>query len=107
VQLLSSVEVVGAVFGLGVGQISDPIATEEGLFFVEPVSKKLADSTAFVAQLETQRTQVLQAARQARVQDVVASLRQDARVIDRRRELEEQARELEESGQMLPQTAGF
>ena len=107
VQLLSSFEVVGAAFGLGVGQTSGPIVTDDGVFFVQPVSKKLADSTAFTAQLETQRAQVIQSARQARVRDVIAALRQDARVIDRRRELEEQARELEESGQLLPQAAGF
>jgi hypothetical protein len=101
VQLVSALEAVGAAFGLSVGQTSGPIETDDGVYFVEPVSRKLADSTAFTKQIEPQRAQVIQTARQARVRGVLAALREDARVVDRRRELEQQARDLEESGQPL------
>jgi len=106
VQILSAIPVIGAAFGLGVGQAAGPIETPEAIYFVEPTAKKPADNAAFEKQLETQRAQVIQAARQARVRDVITALRSNATVIDRRRELEELAKQLEESGGLV-QTQGF
>lgn len=101
VQLISALPAIGAAFGLGLERTGGPIETRDGVYFVEPVSRRTADSTAFVKQLETQRAQVIQAARQDRVRQVVTALREQAKVTDRRKEIEELARKLEESGQPL------
>ena len=97
VQLVTALPVLGASFGLGVGQTSEPIETKDGVYFVQPTAKHLADSTAFVKQIETQRAQVVQNARQDRVRQVVASLRDQAKVVDRRKELEAEAKKQEEA----------
>jgi peptidyl-prolyl cis-trans isomerase D len=105
VQLLSALPVIGASFGLAIGETSGPIEAKDGVYFVEPISKRPADSTAFVKQVVVQRAQVVQAARQDRVRQVVAALRDQAKVVDRRQELEELSRKLEESqpaGGQLP-----
>lgn len=103
VQLISALPVIGAAFGLGLERTGGPIETTDAVYFVEPIARRTADSTAFVKQLETQRAQVIQAARQDRVRQVVTALREQAKVTDRRKELEELARKLEESGQPLSQ----
>ena len=91
--------VIGAAFGLPTGKAGGPYETESGIYFVEPVSKRLADSTKFAGAAEQMRLQVLQAARRERVQQVVTALREDAKVIDRRKELEKQARAAEDNPQ--------
>jgi len=92
---------LGASFGLGVGQTSEPIETKSGVYLVEPIAKHLADSTAFAKQVDAQRAQVVQNARQDRVRQVVSALREQAKVVDRRKELEAEAKKQEESGQTL------
>ncbi len=82
-------EAIGAAFGLPVGTAGGPFETEVALLFVEPVRKYFADSAAFVAQREEMRAAVIQEARQARIQLILAALRQQANVVDRRRELQE------------------
>ncbi|MBI4500096.1 MAG: hypothetical protein HY700_02945, partial [Gemmatimonadetes bacterium] len=95
---------IGAAFGLRVGQVGGPYETEGGIYFVQPVAKKLADSTKFASQLDRERLQVIQAARQDRVRQVLAALREDAKVTDRRKELEKAQREAEENAQdQVPQ----
>ncbi len=86
-------EVVGTGFGLGVGQPSRAIEAGNGIFFIEPTAKHLADSSAFAAELQILRLQVLQSARQNRVQRFLLSLRSGAEVDDRRRDLERAQRE--------------
>jgi hypothetical protein len=100
-QIVSALGVIGAAFGADVGRAAGPIETPEAIYFVEPTARKQADSSAFENQLESQRAQVIQAARQARVRDVITSLRGNARVVDRRKELEELARQLEETSGLL------
>ncbi len=94
--LRSYPEVIGAGFGLGVGQASGPIETADAIFLVEPASKIIADSSAFLEQLLGQRETVLQAARQNRVSMFLLSLRDNANVIDRRRDIDRAQRALEE-----------
>ncbi|MBI3982376.1 MAG: peptidyl-prolyl cis-trans isomerase, partial [Gemmatimonadetes bacterium] len=94
--------IVGAAFGLAVGEIGGPLSGEEGVYFMQPALRRQADSTAFVAQLATQRAQALQVARQARVRLVLGSLRAAADVQDRRKDLERAQREAEERAQSLP-----
>jgi peptidyl-prolyl cis-trans isomerase D len=78
---------VGAAFGLRVGERSDVIAGESGYFLVESLRRKLADSSAWLRQRDTQRTQLLNAVRQARVQQYVDALRARAKIVDRRKDI--------------------
>ena len=79
--------VVGAAFGLRVGERSGAIVGEGGDFIIESLARKTADSTAWLAQKESQRTQLLTAVRQARIQQYVDALRAKATIVDRRKEI--------------------
>jgi len=79
--------VVGAAFGLRVGERSGAIVGEGGDFIIESLARKTADSTAWLAQKEAQRTQLLTAVRQARIQQYVDALRAKAKIVDRRKEI--------------------
>jgi peptidyl-prolyl cis-trans isomerase D len=94
--------VVGAAFGLQPGQSGGPIVGEQAVYFIQPVVRRQADSTAFALQRDAQRAQMLQVARQARVRLVLSSLRASANVVDRRKDLERAQREAEERAQNQP-----
>ena len=79
--------VVGAAFGLRVGERSGVIVGQGGDFIIESLGRKMADSSAWLAQKEAQRTQLLQAVRQARIQQYVDALRAKAKIVDRRKEI--------------------
>lgn len=78
---------VGAAFGLRTSERSGLIVGQSGFFFVEPLTRKLADSTAWLAQRDAQRESLLAPARQARVQAYLAALRARAKIVDRRKEV--------------------
>ena len=78
---------VGAAFGLRVGERSPVITGEGGFFILESQGRKLADSSAWLAQRDQQRQQILAAARQARVQQYLEGLRAKAKIVDRRKEI--------------------
>jgi parvulin-like peptidyl-prolyl isomerase len=77
--------VLGAAFGLRVGERSGAIAGEGGGFIVEATARKPADSTAWLAQRDAQRAQLLTAVRQARIQQWIDGLRARAKIVDRRK----------------------
>jgi len=79
--------VVGAAFGLRVGERSGVIAGQGGDFILESLGRKLADSTAWVKQKDAQRAQLLAAVRQARIQQYVDALRAKAKIVDRRKDI--------------------
>ncbi|HXF95440.1 MAG TPA: peptidyl-prolyl cis-trans isomerase [Gemmatimonadales bacterium] len=83
--------VLGAAFGLAVGERVGPIRGELGYYFVELLNRKPADSTAWAAQKDAQRASVVAAARQARISQYMNGLRVAADVVDRRQELARQA----------------
>ena len=95
-------QVVGRAFAMGVGEASGMIETDEGFFFVEPSEITLADSLAFILQMDDQRAQLLDLARQQRVQQFMASLRRTADVDDRRRAIERAQRELQDRAESAP-----
>ena len=78
---------VGAAFGLRVGERSGVIVGEGGDFIMESLGRKMADSSAWLAQREVQRAQLLSAVRQARVQLYLEGLRAKAKIVDRRKEI--------------------
>lgn len=79
--------VLGTIFGLGVGQHSGALIGEHRGFVVQLTARHAADSAAWAAQRDTQREGLLQQARQARVEAYVTALRQRAKVVDRRKDL--------------------
>jgi hypothetical protein len=63
------------------------IVGDGGDFIIESLGRKMADSSAWLAQKEAQRTQLLTAVRQARIQQYVDALRAKAKIVDRRKEI--------------------
>ncbi|HEX9393095.1 MAG TPA: hypothetical protein VF923_00500, partial [Gemmatimonadales bacterium] len=69
------------------------IEGETGFYVVELSGRKLADSTAWLAQKTQQRDALIQSARQARYQQYLAALRTRAKIVDRRKDIARQAQE--------------
>jgi peptidyl-prolyl cis-trans isomerase D len=86
-------EAVGAAFGLPVGATSAPVKTEDGVFVVRVDARVNSERTAWEAQKEQQREQLLLRLRRQRIQDFVTALRKEAEVDDRRHEVQQMARE--------------
>ena len=63
------------------------IAGVGGDFIVESVGRKMADSSAWLKQKDTQRAQLLANVRQARIQQYVDALRAKAKIVDRRKDI--------------------
>jgi peptidyl-prolyl cis-trans isomerase D len=89
---LDTPELVGASFGLEVGEQSGVLDTEQGLYVVRVLEHTPADSAAFVAQLDQFRLGAVREARQVRVRNFLASLRETAKVVDNRAEVYQRAR---------------
>jgi parvulin-like peptidyl-prolyl isomerase len=79
--------VVGTAFGLHVGERSGVIEGEGGYFIIESLGRKLADSSAWLAQRDEQRNQLRQAVQQQRIQQYLEGVRATAKIVDRRKEL--------------------
>ncbi len=75
---------VGAAFRLRVGERSGLLSSPYGYFFLEPTRRVRADSAAWLKQRDSERVNIIQAARQVRVQSFLASLRRNATVVDNR-----------------------
>jgi peptidyl-prolyl cis-trans isomerase D len=83
----AATEAVGAAFRLRVGERSRLLGNDEAFFFLQPERLVRADSSAWAAQRDQQRSQVMRSARQVRVQAYVEALRRAAKVKDRRAEV--------------------
>ena len=79
--------VVGTAFGLRVGERSGVIEGGAAYFILESLGRKLADSTAWLAQRDVQRAQLRQAMQQARIQQYLAGVRAKAKIVDRRKDI--------------------
>ncbi|HET8714115.1 MAG TPA: peptidylprolyl isomerase, partial [Gemmatimonadales bacterium] len=79
--------VIGAAFGLRVGERSGVVKGDNGYFIIESQARKLADSTAWLAQRDQQRAQLRQALQQARIQQYLEGVRAKAKITDRRKDL--------------------
>lgn len=78
---------VGAAFRLRMGERSGPLESDEAVFVLQPIARTAVDSTAWVAQKDEQRAQVIQLVRRARANQYIAALRRAADVEDRRLEI--------------------
>ena len=79
--------VVGAAFGLDVGQQSGMLDTKDGIYFMKALEHTKADSAAFVKDLDNYRSRMIGAARQDRVRSYLEALRQAAKVVDDRKKV--------------------
>src|SRR5436189_3102231 len=79
--------VIGAAFGLRVGERSGVIQGDAGDYLLESVARRMADSTKWLAQRDAQRQAVLQPVREARIRSYLAGLRAQAKIVDHRKEL--------------------
>jgi len=78
---------VGSAFRLRPGERSGLMSNDQAFFFLQPERRTQPDSAAWAAQKDTQRAQIIRAARQLRVQAYMESLRRAAKVKDRRAEV--------------------
>lgn len=83
---------VGAAFALPVGEISEPIATDDGVYVIRVDRRVEASREAFEAQKEVQRSTAISLLQQTRVRDFMEGLREEANVRDRRKQLNAAAR---------------
>ncbi len=79
--------VLGTAFGLKRGERSGVIADETGWFMLQSLARAGADSAAWLKQRDQQRESLVRPVQQARLQQFVAALRADAKIVDRRSEL--------------------
>ena len=75
----------GAAFALQPGQIGAPVISRDAVVVLRVDQRVSADKGAWQAQKAAQRQQVTAAARQARVRDYLAGLRETAKMEDNRR----------------------
>lgn len=78
---------VGAAFGLRPGETSPLIEAERQLFLIRAAARDEASPAAWQAQVQDQRARVMQALADTRWNQLLTALRQDAEIIDNRREL--------------------
>lgn len=83
---------IGAAFTLPVGEVSNPIVTDQGTFVLRVDRRIEADSATWAAQKDVQRREAIQAIQQLRVRTFLSELRKTADIDDRRKQLNAAAR---------------
>ena len=78
---------LGAAFGLRPGEKSGAVSGEAGSFLLQVLAHQNADSSAWFKQRAQQRDALMRPLVQARVQQYLAALRADAKIVDRRNEI--------------------
>lgn len=79
---------IGAAFGLQVGQISAPVATDDAVFVMRLDALKRADSADFALLKDVFRMQITQSLRQERVGQYLEGLRESATIKDDRKKIQ-------------------
>ncbi len=79
--------VLGTAFGLRPGERSGLVAGETGWFVLQALARTGADSAAWLKQRDQQRESLLRPLEQARLQQFIAALHADAKIVDRRSEI--------------------
>ena len=83
---------VGASFALPVKAISEPIATDEGVFVLRVDNRSEAGKDAFEAQKAVQKANAVRVLQEARIREFMQGLRDGATIKDRRKQLNAAAR---------------
>ena len=78
---------VGVAFGLEVEEVSDAVQANQNAFVIEKTGWEAADSVAWIAQIDAQRSQAAAAVRDQRFLQWIDALREAARIVDRREEV--------------------
>lgn len=86
-QFARNAVLLGAAFGVRPGEKTGVVVEETGCFVIQGLARHAADSTAWLKQRADQREALLRPIAQARVQQYLAALRAQAKVVDRREEL--------------------
>ena len=81
-------QAIGAAFSLPIGAVSAPIRVYDGIFVERVDQRVLKDKSEFEKQKAAQRDVVTQQLRQQRVRDFLQNLRDNAKIVDRRKEIE-------------------
>jgi len=84
---------VGAAFSLPVGAISEPIATDDGVFVIRVDRRVEASRDAFEAQKVIQRANAMRVLQEARIREFMDGLREKADIKDKRKQLNAAARQ--------------
>jgi peptidyl-prolyl cis-trans isomerase D len=79
--------VLGAAFGLRPGEKTGLLAGEAGYYLLQGIAHAPADSAAWLKQRDQQRAALLQPIARARMQQFMAALRAQAKIVDRRKEV--------------------
>ncbi len=90
---LDNPELVGAAFGLQPGARSGIIDVEQGLYVIRSIERIPADSSAFATAVDEFRAAAVREARQARVRNYLAALREGAEIEDNRLRAMQRAQE--------------
>jgi peptidyl-prolyl cis-trans isomerase D len=86
-------QAIGAAFTLPVGAVSTPIRVYDGIFVERVDQRVLQDRAQWEKTKTAQRAQVTQQLRQQRVRDFLQNLRDNAKISDRRKEIESAQRQ--------------
>jgi peptidyl-prolyl cis-trans isomerase D len=86
-------EAIGASFAIPVGTISQPVKAVSSVVVLRVDARHLADSVIWDKQKALQRDQVQQSIRQRAIQQYIQNLRENAKVVDDRKQLLYQQRQ--------------
>ena len=74
----------GAVFTLPIGEASDVLDTDDGLYVVRVLERTPADTADYRQGLDEYRTDAIRRARQDRARSYLDALQASAKIVDRR-----------------------
>ena len=84
-------EAVGAAFSLPIGAVSNPIRTDDAVIVMRVDRRVDADHAKWEEQKTAQRQSLIGGLRQQRVQAYIQQLKSNAKITDRRKEIQQQA----------------
>jgi len=99
---LPNPSLVGAAFGIPVGQRSGVLDTPDGLYVLEVVERVPADSANFLREKDQLRADAIQATKGERIRQYLAALRTSAKIKDERAEVWRTNAQAEGDSPVLP-----
>jgi peptidyl-prolyl cis-trans isomerase D len=81
-------QAIGAAFSLPIGAVSKPIRVYDGIFVERVDQRVLKDRSEWEAQKAVQRIQVSDQLKQQKIRDFLQNLRDNAKIVDKRKEVE-------------------
>jgi len=81
-------QAIGAAFSLPIGAVSKPIRVYDGIFVERVDQRVLKERSEWEAQKSLQRMQVVDQLKQQKIRDFLQNLRDNAKIVDKRKEVE-------------------